>query len=165
MNGQPPPYKQTEPLADPPPYEEPPSRSASLKQKDKLLPSGTIHHVLPTDTLVGLSIRYSVPLDLILSHNNLHFTDTPYSRSTLFIPFADVSHSPIESPEQERKRLVKRFQVLVKCESDEAWCYMRMYDWSVEEAQAAWREDVEWEKANGRRERNKGKSIIGRRSK
>ncbi|KAI8591227.1 hypothetical protein BDZ88DRAFT_58524 [Geranomyces variabilis] len=111
------------------------------------------HYVLETDTLPGLSLKYNVPIDAIRRANSLFSDTTLPARSKLFIPSPSSSSSslsPTPPATDERKRLVKRFQLVAKCiDADEAWSYMRQNEFMLEQALEQWWADVKWERENG----------------
>ncbi|KAJ3146480.1 hypothetical protein HDU89_006162 [Geranomyces variabilis] len=131
--------------------------SDDKKSRAAVSPPGTTiitHYVLETDTLPGLSLKYNVPIDAIRRVNSLFSDATLPARSKLLIPSPSSSSSSSLSPTppatDERKRLVKRFQLVAKCiDADEAWSYMRQNEFMLEQALEQWWADVKWERENG----------------
>ncbi|KAK3399095.1 hypothetical protein B0T20DRAFT_392116 [Sordaria brevicollis] len=155
----------------PPPYSTlPPSSSQPpAEQKKEKIPD-TIHHLLPSDTLPSLSLRYSIPLPILLSHNNLPLfslstSSSPFHSSSSALLFArgrrtisipgeynpsgiSLSPNPVESDEEiERKRKIRKWMMTTKvADYDVAVLYMEGNGWDVERAVEALRDDERWER-------------------
>ncbi|KAI8807144.1 hypothetical protein BJ742DRAFT_813601 [Cladochytrium replicatum] len=156
----------TEPLEDLPDYTDadPQSAAAIAKlatleakksfredQSDATPSAGFWHTVTTKDTLVGISLRYGVPLDDLRRANRIFSsTDDIIARARLFIPGSNRTPPPSEEdPELRNKTLVKRFQIVSKCvDVDEAWAYMRASDFDLNAALETYWADVNWEKQN-----------------
>ncbi|KAJ3048541.1 hypothetical protein HK097_010446 [Rhizophlyctis rosea] len=109
---------------------------------------GVKHFVAATDTLAGIALMYNVEVSAIRQANAL-FTDDVFARSWLWIPDVPESRRPSPSPDEENKRLVKRFQLISKCkDTEEAWSYMRQQDFNLDAALEQYWSDVAWESKN-----------------
>ncbi|KAJ3335930.1 hypothetical protein HDU93_004059, partial [Gonapodya sp. JEL0774] len=117
------------------------------RRQDLKTAKGVVHWVGPNDTLVGLSLRYNVSVESIRVANRL-FTNSVFERGCLLIPVTNYSGplQDVRSEEDERKSLVKRFQIATKCvDTDECWSYMRRFDFFLEKALEEYWSDARWE--------------------
>ncbi|KAJ3034356.1 hypothetical protein HDV00_005164 [Rhizophlyctis rosea] len=109
---------------------------------------GVKHYIASTDTLQGIALMYGVEISAIRQANSL-FTDDVFARSWLWIPDVPESRRPSPDPDDENKRLVKRFQLISKCKDvEEAWSYMRQQDFNLDAALEQYWSDVAWESKN-----------------
>ncbi|TPX39228.1 hypothetical protein SeLEV6574_g07368 [Synchytrium endobioticum] len=114
--------------APPPPYELLPS------QPIQVTPPGVIHYVVKGETLYGIAIAYGVNVSCVRLANKL-LSDDIYCRSHLFIPIATVSRRPFPDANEIQKSLVKKFQLICKCDDvDEARSYVARNEWDVSKA-------------------------------
>eukprot|EP01104_Vermistella_antarctica_P001166 TRINITY_DN11225_c0_g1_i1.p1 TRINITY_DN11225_c0_g1~~TRINITY_DN11225_c0_g1_i1.p1 ORF type:complete len:255 (+),score=46.00 TRINITY_DN11225_c0_g1_i1:206-970(+) len=106
------------------------------------------HLVLPTDTIVGLSLRYSVSQTDIRKANNISPGLKVQSRTTLRIPAKDTKEQDVGSKEMEehiQKRLLVKFKKQTGTKSDEeALYYLEETLWHYEKAVAMCAEDDSW---------------------
>ncbi|KXS21002.1 hypothetical protein M427DRAFT_51946 [Gonapodya prolifera JEL478] len=125
-------------------------KKAESGEKNIKTAKGVAHFVGPNDTLVGLALRYNVTVEAIRSANRL-YTNSIFERGCLLIPVTNYSGplQDVRSEEDERKALVKRFQITTKCiDTDECWSYMRRFDFVLEKALEEYWSDMRWEKDN-----------------
>lgn len=118
--------------------------------KRKVTKKGVLHWVNKNDTLVGLSLKYGVTVESIRVTNKLWGSGI-FERGYLLIPvtnYAGGSHSE-RSEEDEKKALVKRFQLITKCiQPEEALAYMVRFEYDLDSALEAYWSDLRWEKEN-----------------
>ncbi|KAI9030275.1 hypothetical protein DFJ74DRAFT_464401 [Hyaloraphidium curvatum] len=118
--------------------------------KRKVTRKGVLHWVQATDTLVGLSLKYGVSVESIRLTNKLYGSSI-FERGYLLVPVTNwtgPTHS-VRSEEDERKALVKRFQLLAKCvHPEEALSYMLRFDYDLDAALEAYWADARWEREN-----------------
>ncbi|GBB89830.1 hypothetical protein RclHR1_16660007 [Rhizophagus clarus] len=105
----------------------------SGKKLDEKSNYSAIHYVKKDDTLIGLAFKYGVEIADIRKANRL-FDNNIIARSTLIIPnYVGPSLSEKFSEEEEKKMLVKRFQVRSKCiDPIEAKFYMEHSNYNIE---------------------------------
>ncbi|KAK3504642.1 hypothetical protein B0T13DRAFT_443765 [Neurospora crassa] len=169
------------PSSSPPPYSSTisPTATASTQQEPKppqdnpntTIPD-TIHHLTPHDTLPSLSLRYSIPLPVLLAHNRLPLfslstSSSPFHSSSSALLFArgrrtisipgeynssgvSLSPYPVESDEEvERKKKIRKWMMKTKvADYDVAVLYLEGNDWNVESAVKALEDDEMWEALN-----------------
>jgi len=133
--------------------------SSSEKSNEKLDEKrnyGAIHYVKKDDTLIGLAFKYGIEIADIRKANRL-FDDNIIARSTLIIPnYIGPSLSEKLSEEEEKKMLVKRFQIRSKCiDTMEAKFYMEESNYNIENAIQLYRDDVLWEMQHPMKEKSK----------
>ncbi|RUS14827.1 hypothetical protein BC937DRAFT_93268 [Endogone sp. FLAS-F59071] len=109
-----------------------------------------VHYVQPTDTVVGLALKYNVDLTLLRRTNRIFHDNDIHARTALLIPgYAGLSVSSSPSPDDERKARLKRFQLQSKCiDPAEARVYMDAAEYNVEDALERYRDDLAWERAH-----------------
>jgi hypothetical protein len=122
-----------------------------------------IHFVRATDTLPGLALLYNVPLGVLRSHNRLWSDHLLVARSAISIPashYRGGSHSPAAEEGDDKKCLLKRFQITTKCvDVKMAEAYLDAAGGRLEEAVETWRADEGWVREQEGRER-RGKGIV-----
>ncbi|GES77457.1 carbohydrate-binding module family 50 protein [Rhizophagus clarus] len=121
--------------------------------------NNAIHYVKKDDTLIGLAFKYGVEIADIRKANRL-FDNNIIARSTLIIPnYVGPSLSEKFSEEEEKKMLVKRFQVRSKCiDPIEAKFYMEHSNYNIENASQLYRDDLLWEMQHPMKEKVKSKN-------
>jgi LysM repeat protein len=82
-----------------PTYRNESNRAFEQDEKDKKRPP-VIHHVHPTDTLVGISLRYGVSVDAIRQQNRLASNEV-FERRELIIPYPTRDVKPTQPDPQE----------------------------------------------------------------
>eukprot|EP01100_Stratorugosa_tubuloviscum_P002441 TRINITY_DN156_c1_g1_i1.p1 TRINITY_DN156_c1_g1~~TRINITY_DN156_c1_g1_i1.p1 ORF type:complete len:291 (-),score=96.04 TRINITY_DN156_c1_g1_i1:303-1175(-) len=115
-----------------------------------------VHVILPSDTLVGIALRYNVTVGSIkrlngFYHNNIHCYDTLKipSNFQLLVPPSANKLTEDELAELFRKRLVSKLKFVTKLQSEnEAQFYLEdcLYDYDA--ALKLVTEDIDWEKHN-----------------
>jgi hypothetical protein len=122
-----------------------------------------IHFIRATDTLPGLALLYNVPPIVLRSHNRLWSDHLLVARSAIAIPashYQGESHSPAAEEGNDKKCLLKRFQITTKCvDVKMAEAYLDAAGGRLEEAVDAWRGDEGWVREQEERER-RGKGIV-----
>jgi hypothetical protein len=112
----------------PPGYDDLPTYSSSLTDQqapppEKSQPSEDVLHFLDhsSDTLIGLSFRYNVPISSLRKANNLTSDHLLLARRTLVIPGefykggVSLSPRPVEGEEEERRKwIVRRWMIACK---------------------------------------------------
>ncbi|RIA86872.1 Carbohydrate-Binding Module Family 50 protein [Glomus cerebriforme] len=126
------------------------------KKLDEKSNYGAIHYVKKDDTLIGLAFKYGIEIVDIRKANRL-FDDNIIARSTLIIPnYVGPSLSEKLSEEEEKKMLVKRFQIQSKCiDPIEARFYMEQSNYNIENATQLYRDDILWEMQHPIKEKSK----------
>eukprot|EP01101_Sappina_pedata_P000675 TRINITY_DN1086_c0_g1_i1.p1 TRINITY_DN1086_c0_g1~~TRINITY_DN1086_c0_g1_i1.p1 ORF type:complete len:289 (-),score=102.75 TRINITY_DN1086_c0_g1_i1:124-990(-) len=113
--------------------------------------SGMYNHVIiPSDTLMGLSLKYGVQVNEIKSTNGL-FSGNIHERSILKIPIKDASQIKFEGNKEDvmKRRLVNNFKKDTKIlEDSEALFYLESSNFDVDEAMRCFMEDNQWEHCN-----------------
>ena len=124
------------------------------------------HFLSPSDTLLGLSLAYGVPLSVLRAHNRLHADHLLSARRTLAIPAshyrgASLSPRPVEGEEEsKRKANLRRFMVRCKCADYKvATLYLEEHGWDLERAVDKWADDERWEREHPMAE-GKGKGTV-----
>lgn len=121
------------------------------KKGDTRVQKGVLHWVTSSDTLPGLALRYSVSVASIRTANNLFSGSGIFERGYLLIPVTNYTGPAISerSEQDERKALVKRFQLSSKCvHPDEALAYMVKCDYDLDAALENYWSDARWEREN-----------------
>ncbi|KAH8815834.1 hypothetical protein F5884DRAFT_195732 [Xylogone sp. PMI_703] len=155
---------QSPPNKDPPDYsEELPSYSSlaqlstrsSLPEKLQLQPANDVLHFLDheNDTLTSLSLRYRVPISELRRANGITSDHLLLGRRTIIIPGShykggvSLSPRPVEGEEEERRKgTIRRWMVACKVSDyDIALLYLEQFDYSLESAIQAYRDDERWE--------------------
>eukprot|EP01116_Phalansterium_solitarium_P001865 TRINITY_DN11699_c0_g1_i1.p1 TRINITY_DN11699_c0_g1~~TRINITY_DN11699_c0_g1_i1.p1 ORF type:complete len:407 (-),score=148.80 TRINITY_DN11699_c0_g1_i1:220-1344(-) len=152
------PYDATaKPLVAPPEVAAPPTLDAPKDDKTKEPEPETDgllrHPVTRGDTLVGLSLKYGVPVHVIKSVNKIPpYVNECYQFKVLLIP-TDVAE-PIVTPANESSKTVARrmFKNATKCTAAEAKYYMDEHGDDLAAALKQWREDEEFEQQNSSNE-------------
>ncbi|CAB4401196.1 unnamed protein product [Rhizophagus irregularis] len=131
----------------------------SDKKLDEKSNYSAIHYVKKDDTLIGLAFSYGVEIADIRKANRL-FDNNIIARSTLIIPnYVGPSLSEKFSEEEEKKMLVKRFQIRSKCiDPIEAKFYMEQSNYNIENAAQLYRDDILWEMQHPMKEKVKSKN-------
>ncbi|KAK3340799.1 hypothetical protein B0H65DRAFT_430404 [Neurospora tetraspora] len=148
--------------------------------KDQKVPD-TIHHLHPHDTLPSLSLRYSVPLPILLAHNRLPLfslstSSSPFHSSSSALLFArgrrtilipgeynpsgvSLSPFPVESEEEiEKKKKIRKWMMRTKvADYDVAVLYLEGCGFDVEQAVKALRDDERWEREHPLRDGDQGR--------
>lgn len=144
IKSEPPPYTINN-LPSPPPYSTDAPRT--INPSDSL-----IHYLLPNDSVISISFQYSIPSNIIRSHNRLYSDSLLAGRNFILIPrdwYIGPSHSP-NPVQSEEENALKRFQIRTKCvEYDIAKVYLDESGWDLERAVEKWTADERWEAANG----------------
>ncbi|KRX06960.1 hypothetical protein PPERSA_07123 [Pseudocohnilembus persalinus] len=111
-----------------------------------------VHKILPSDTLIGLSIRYDVSEHKIKMFNDLDGEEI-WFKKTLNIPNPQtnvVGDSNQDLEEVIKQQQISQFKFHVLDEKDKsekmAKFYLEDHNWDIQMAAKAYREDVEWEK-------------------
>jgi hypothetical protein len=134
-----------------------------VDEKSTTTTDDVLHFVKPTDTLAGLSLLYNVPAPLLRSYNRLFVDAHLLARQAIAIPathYSGPSHSARPEEDDEKKSLVKRFQLRTKCvDVKMAEVYLEAADGGLEEAVETYRGDEGWVKEQEERER-RGKGVV-----
>jgi len=127
------------------------------------------------DTIVSLSLRYSVPVAILRRSNNLTSDHLLLARRTVIIPGeyykggVSLSPRPVEGEEEERRKaIVRRWMVACKVSDyDVALLYLEQVNYQLEAAIETYKDDEQWEKDHPMQANVKGKgktrSEVGRR--
>jgi hypothetical protein len=111
-----------------------------------------VHRVNRSDSLLSLSLRYGVPVPQIRRDNGVSaFNDSIRGYGELRIRRAPNAHRPLLAPPVDRK--VLDLQTLMKAtglSKQESEYYMSIAEDDFDAALAEYKEDMEWEKANGK---------------
>ncbi|KAI8898314.1 hypothetical protein BC833DRAFT_590373 [Globomyces pollinis-pini] len=130
---------------NPPPYNSEVVSDKKLKNKLPGDESFIVHYITNTDTLVGISLRYNITIQKLRQVNRL-FTDEVCNRESLIIPGIHYQHQIPMNPDDELKKLIKRFQIQTKCvDYFEAKSYMMQNDYDLDMAVVQYCDDLEWE--------------------
>eukprot|EP00698_Gefionella_okellyi_P012851 TRINITY_DN3493_c0_g1_i1.p1 TRINITY_DN3493_c0_g1~~TRINITY_DN3493_c0_g1_i1.p1 ORF type:complete len:256 (+),score=38.50 TRINITY_DN3493_c0_g1_i1:348-1115(+) len=103
-----------------------------------------IHDVKSSDTLAGIAIRYSVPVEDIKRVNSL-FSEMIHGHLTLKIPLGRRQILAPVTVEQEQRiaeerRMVRQFAQQVLCPAEDARFFLTKSDWDYESAIKAYRD-------------------------
>lgn len=131
----------------PPPYE--PRLGSSHVSDNKNQLTGVMHYVRKDDSVHSVALKYQIPMEDVRKCNHLFSDHLLQGRNVIWIPnYA----GPIKSNpdiEDERKSLLKRFQIKTKCVDYQiALAYMSANDFHVDKASVRYAGDVAWEKAH-----------------
>ncbi|KAH3744930.1 hypothetical protein Pelo_13656 [Pelomyxa schiedti] len=116
------------------------------------------HTVLPSDTLEGLAVRYSVTAGAIQRANRLPNRDI-FHLKTLMIP--RNGNGPVPPPrapvliEDPRIAQRKRFMLQFAVTQQEATYYLEMTEYNFDKAAEEFKADVKWEASNPKKNKNK----------
>jgi len=105
------------------------------------------HKVLTNETLVGISLKYSISMEELKRANKL-FSREIYTRKFLLIPVSPNTPLPQNEPDS-RLELLRTFKSKTKSSLEEAKFYLDSNDGNVEKALQEWEEDKRWEEVNG----------------
>jgi len=123
-----------------------------------------IHVVKDTDTLVGISLKYKCPVDVIKRTNKLTFDEMLWVKKKIYIPKGDRNKGImiIEEKESEalkRSRLRSQFAKETECkEKIEMDIYLEDNEWDVKSAVEAYKNDRRWEVDNQMNSTQKSKT-------
>ncbi|OZJ03412.1 hypothetical protein BZG36_03592 [Bifiguratus adelaidae] len=108
---------------------------------------GAKHYVRSDDTLLSLAFKYNVDLHTLRTFNRLYHDNDLHARLYIIIPgYTGPSLSASRSPEDERKSIVKRFQILTKCiDPREAHYYVALHHYHLDRALEQYASDQRWE--------------------
>jgi len=107
------------------------------------------HTITPEDTLVGISLKYNIPVDEIKKANKM-FSSNVQERKKLLIPGKGSGQvRPKTENEQvfERRNKLKEFQRLTGTELPEGKYYMEEANYDLEAAKTQYQQDVAWERS------------------
>jgi len=141
--------------------EEEKEKKKKKKEEDKETENFYIHKVRSSDTLVGLSLRYRIPIDTLKKVNKINnFDDNNaiYTRKYLRIPKNKdnefVQDAPEESEDFKKRKLVRQFASITGAQLDEARFYLEDYNFILKKAIAEWNEDKKWENRTSKTQDN-----------
>jgi len=104
------------------------------------------HIVLPSDTLIGICLRYKIKKEELRRHNGF-VGDNFRLCSTLIIPNkGGIAVKNIQKMTPEIK--IQMFQNESKQGLEEAKYYLELASWNVQDALKEWRQDERWETIN-----------------
>lgn len=120
-----------------------------------------IHTVLPSDTLVGLCLRYKTKPTTLRQINKFSGSNLHLAPHNLIIPLKGengenlldkVRMQDTDCPEYKLQAFLVEFPHLRQCERR---AYLEMDDWDLEAAMASAKEDDEWERQQEKEEKQK----------
>ncbi|KAL4429915.1 hypothetical protein ABPG74_000281 [Tetrahymena malaccensis] len=120
-----------------------------------------IHKILPTDTLLGISIQYQVSEHRIKVANDLH-SDEIYYKKELKIPNPqanNLSNLQIDPIKAQQDQLVFFFKTKILKGKDQqtkvARIYLEAADWDINQAEQDYKEDLEAEQKDKKNKKYK----------
>jgi len=125
------------------------NNSGSEDEKEKKPPEFIIYEVQEGDTLVGISLKYDVPVNEIQRANFITTGHQIFHRKTLRIPTHGRWLAPqIVKPKGEAE-LISDFKGRTGSGSEEAKYYLREAEMDMEEAVKNFKDDKAWEQLHG----------------
>jgi len=121
-------------------------------------------HVTEVDTLVGISLKYNVPISRLQRINRLGNSHQIFHLSTLLVPKTADNKAPPPRPHEAaaiRKEALKSFQRRTGVTAEEARFYMEEHDYHLEKALKEYEEETKWEQSLGNKKHssNQGYSV------
>jgi len=123
------------------------------KKKDEKVPDFFVHIIEKGDTLVGLSLKYGVQVDVLARINFLNksnFHQISHIKQ-LKIPTNGKTISPQVLRTPTKQEITNEFARKNKLNADEARYYLEDNNWDIEAATKELEKDEEWEKENAQK--------------
>jgi len=107
------------------------------------------HNVVEGDTLVGISLKYNVPVPTLQRANRLT-SHQIFHKKSLVIPLA-ATPADVIPQDNLKSEALRKFQKQTGASREETQLYLDEHNYNLEEALSHWEKDSKWEKEHQRK--------------